>query len=173
MSDWQQLLKTVAPMVGTALGGPFGGVAASFIADKLGIESKTVEAVTSVLSSGKMTPEQISQIKLAELDMTKFMADHQLKLEQLAVQNVQGARDMFVATNSLTPSILTWIIVAITLIAEGALLFSEIPPGADPIIVGRVLGTMDTALVMVLTFWFGSNSGSARTKELLAQASLK
>ena len=45
------------------------------------------------------------------------------------------------------------------------------PPGADPIIIGRVLGTMDSALVMVLSFWFGSNSNSQRKTELLAQAS--
>ena len=43
MNDW---LKTLAPLLGTALGGPLGGAAASFIADKLGIENKTIEAVS-------------------------------------------------------------------------------------------------------------------------------
>ena len=170
MNDW---LKTLAPLLGTALGGPLGGAAASFIADKLGIENKTIEAVSDVLNSGKMSPDQIAQIKLAEVDFKKFMADHDIKLEQIAVDDRKSARDMFSSTQSLTPSILTWIIVTITLAAEGALLFNQVPPGADPIIIGRVLGTMDSALVLVLGFWFGSNSGSARTKELLAQASLK
>ena len=170
MNDW---LKTLAPLLGTALGGPLGGAAASFIADKLGIENKAIEAVSEVLNSGKMSPDQIAQIKLAEIDFKKFMADHDIKLEQIAVDDRKSARDMFSNTHSLTPSILTWIIVTITLAAEGALLFNQVPPGADPIIIGRVLGTMDSALVLVLGFWFGSNSGSARTKELLAQASLK
>jgi gas vesicle protein len=170
MNDW---IKSLAPLLGTALGGPLGGAAAAFIADKLGLESKTIEAVSEVLNGGKMSPEQISQIKLAEIDFKKFMADHDIKLEQIAVDDRKSARDMFSTTHSLTPSILTWIIVTITLAAEGALLFNQVPPGADPIIIGRVLGTMDSALVLVLGFWFGSNSGSARTKELLAQASLK
>ena len=52
--DW---LKTIAPMIGTALGGPLGGAAAAFLADKLGIETKTVEAVSEVLNSGRMTPD--------------------------------------------------------------------------------------------------------------------
>ena len=69
MNDW---LKTLAPLIGTALGGPLGGAAAAFLADKLGIEYKTVEAVTEVLNSGQMTPDQISAIKLAELDFKKF-----------------------------------------------------------------------------------------------------
>lgn len=166
------LLKSLAPLLGTALGGPFGGIAASFIADKLGLPDKTVNAVTDLFKSGTMTPEQVAGIRMAEMDMQKFMEENKLKREQLAYADVQGARDMFAATHSLTPSILTWIIVTITLAAEGALLFNQIPPGADPIIIGRVLGTMDSALVMVLGFWFGSNSGSARTKELLAQASI-
>ena len=170
MNDW---LKTLAPLLGSALGGPLGGAAASFIADKLGIQDKTIEAVNDVLNSGKMSPDQIAQIKLAEIDFKKFMADHDIKLEQIAVDDRKSARDMFSSTQSWTPSILTWIIVTITLAAEGALLFNQVPPGADPIIIGRVLGTMDSALVLVLGFWFGSNSGSARTKELLAQASLK
>tara|TARA_R110000868_G_scaffold374098_1_gene638491 strand:- start:294 stop:482 length:189 start_codon:yes stop_codon:yes gene_type:complete len=59
--DW---LKQLAPLLGTALGGPLGGAAASFIAGKLGIESNTIEAVTNVLNSGKLSPEQISAVKL-------------------------------------------------------------------------------------------------------------
>ena len=32
-----ELLKTLAPAIGTALGGPLGGAAAAFLANKLGI----------------------------------------------------------------------------------------------------------------------------------------
>lgn len=168
-----EFLKSLAPLLGTALAGPFGGIAASFIADKLGMNDKTVGAITDLIKSGTMTPEQVAGLKMAEMDMQKFIETNQIKREQLAYEDVKSARDMLTATHSLTPSILTWIIVAITLTAEGALLFNQVPPGVDAVIVGRILGTMDSALIMVLGFWFGANSGSARTKELLAQASLK
>jgi hypothetical protein len=168
-----EFLKTLVPLLGTALGGPFGGIAAGFIADKLGMSDKTVSAVTDLIKSGTMTPEQITGLKMAELDMQKFIETNQIKREQLAYEDVQNARKLLSDTHSLTPSILTWIIVAITLTAEGALLFNQVPPGVDAVIVGRILGTMDSALIMVLGFWFGANSGSARTKELLAQATMK
>ncbi len=71
--DWKNLFKSVAPAIGNALGGPLGGAAAAFLADKLGVESKTVEAVTEVLNSGKLTPEQIENVKLAEIDFQKFL----------------------------------------------------------------------------------------------------
>jgi hypothetical protein len=77
---------------------------------------------------------------------------------------------MQIGTKSITPSILTWIVVTLTLLAEGALLFNQIPPGADPIILGRVLGTMDSALMLVLGFWFGSSHGSQNKDALLANS---
>jgi len=89
--DW---LKTLAPALGTALAGPLGGAAAAFLADKLGIESKTVEAVSEVLNSGKMTPEQISSIKLAEIDFQKFLESNKIKLEEIAAADRGSAREM-------------------------------------------------------------------------------
>ena len=64
--DW---LKSLFPMLGAALGGPFGSVASSFIADKLGVDRKTV---TDVLSSGKVTTEHVEAIRAAEVDFRKF-----------------------------------------------------------------------------------------------------
>jgi hypothetical protein len=165
-----ELLAKLAPLLGTAIAGPFGGIAASFLADKLGVSEKTVTAVTEALNGDKMTPDQVAQIKLAEIEFKKWMGDNQLKQEQLAYEDTKSARDMQIGTKSITPSILTWIVVTLTLLAEGALLFNQIPPGADPIILGRVLGTMDSALMLVLGFWFGSSHGSQNKDALLANS---
>lgn len=59
-------LRQIAPLVGTALGGPLGGAAASFVASKLDLEDNTVKAVTDLLSSNKLSPEQVTSIKQAE-----------------------------------------------------------------------------------------------------------
>ena len=164
------LLKTLAPLLGTAIAGPFGGIAASFLADKLGVSEKTVSAVTDALSDGKMTPDQVAQIRLAEIEFKKWMGDNQLKQDQLRFDDTKSAREMQISTKSVTPSVLTWIVVTLTLAAEGALLFNQIPPGADPIVLGRVLGTMDSALMLVLGFWFGSSHGSQNKDALLANS---
>ena len=107
MDDWKSLLKTVAPILGAALGGPLGGAAASFIAGQLGLDNKTVASVTALLSTGQLTPEQIGQLRLAEMDMKKFMADHDIKLEQLAADDRNSARKMASETRAVTPAILT------------------------------------------------------------------
>lgn len=170
--EWKSLLKTVAPVLGTALGGPLGGAAASFIAGKLGLDNKTVESVTKALSGPALSPEQITALRAAEDDMKKFMADHGIKLAQLEVDDRRSAREMLQATQAKTPAILTWVIVVAFIGIEGALLFGA-KTGVSELVLGRILGTLDTSLGLVLAFWFGANQGSARTKELLAQATLK
>jgi hypothetical protein len=159
-------LKTLAPLLGTAIAGPFGGIAASFLADKLGVSEKTVSAVTEALSTDKMTPDQVAQIKLAEIDFKKWMGDNSLKQEQLSFDDRKSARDMEIATKSYTPSILTWIVVILCLTFEGLMLFGQMPKPASEIVLGRVLGTLDSALMMVLAFWFGSSNGS-QNKDLM------
>lgn len=89
--DW---LKTLVPLLGTALGGPLGGAAASFIADKLGIEGKTIEAVNDVLSSGKMSAEQVASLKLAEIDFKKFLEQNKIDVMKIEAADRDSARLM-------------------------------------------------------------------------------
>lgn len=59
------VIKGVLPFIGTALGGPLGGGAATFIASKLGVEPS---AVTNTLTNMLGNPEQV--VKLKELELT-------------------------------------------------------------------------------------------------------
>jgi len=168
--NWLETIKKLAPTVAAALCGPFSGVAEIAIGAAMGLDSPTKDAIEKALTKGQLTPEALARIKELELDYQNQEAERGFKFSELEFKDRDSARSMAVATHSVTPSLLTWMIVLLTLIAEGMLLFNQVPPGADPIIIGRVLGTMDSALVMVLSFWFGSNSNSQRKTELLAQA---
>lgn len=165
-----ELLAKLAPLLGAAIAGPFGAIAASFIADKLGVPEKTVKAVSEALSADKLTPDQVAQVKLAEIEFKKWMDDNQLKREQLVFDDRKSAREMQVSTKSITPSVLTWIVVVLCLSFEGLMLFGQMPKPASEIVLGRVLGTLDGALMMVLAFWFGSSNGSQNKDALLANS---
>jgi hypothetical protein len=138
------------------------------VGNLLGVSEATQDKIAQAISGGQMTPEQVAALKTLELQYKNDEAERGFKYSELEFKDRDSARNMAVQTHSITPSILTWIIVALTLAAEAMLLFHQVPPGADPIIIGRVLGTMDSALIMVLSFWFGSNSNSQRKTELLA-----
>jgi hypothetical protein len=171
--DWTQVIKGLAPTVASALLGPLGGVAVSELGNVLGVSEATQDKIADVIRTGQLTPEQISEIKKLELQYRENEKERGFKYAELEYQDTKSAREMQMANKSLTPSILTWIVVTLTLACEGMLLFNQVPPGADPIIIGRVLGTMDSALIMVLGFWFGSSHGSDRKTEMLANSAQK
>lgn len=169
--NWLDTLKSLAPTVATALGGPMAGAAVSAIGSVLGISEPTQANIAKMFQDGQLTAEHLAEIRKLELQYQNDEKERGFKYAELEFKDRDSARSMAVATHSLTPSVLTWIIVTLTLVAEAALLFNQVPPGADPIIIGRVLGTMDSALVLVLSFWFGSNSSSQQKTALLAAAS--
>ncbi|MFZ2287602.1 MAG: hypothetical protein WAV93_11505 [Bacteroidales bacterium] len=161
-------LKNLAPTVATAFLGPLGGVAISAVGDLLGITDATKTKIADAIQAGQMTPEQIGKLRELEMQYQNEEKDRGFKYAELAFKDVDSARSMAITTQSITPTLLTWIVVALCLTFEGILMFSATPPGADPIIIGRILGTLDSALIMVLSFWFGSTSGSSRKTEILA-----
>ena len=56
-----------------------------------------------------------------------------------------------------TPAALSWFIVLAAFGIEGALLLGWYPEAKVPdIVVGRILGTLDLALGIVLNYWLGS-----------------
>ncbi len=168
--NWLDTLKTLAPTVASALGGPLAGAAVSALGSVFGVSEPTQATIAKLFQDGQLSAEQLGQIRQLEMQYQNEERERGFKYAELEFKDRDSARSMAVATHSATPSILTWIIVALTLAAEAMLLFKQVPPGADPIIVGRVLGTMDSALVMVLSFWFGSNSSSQQKTALLAAA---
>ena len=161
-------LRTMVPLLGTALGGPLGGAAAAFIADKLGIESKTVEAVTEVLNSGKMTPDQISAIKLAEMDFKKFLESNKIKMEEIAAADRNSARNREVQVKDNTNKILAFTVVGAFIAMVGATLmgFAKV----ESVVAGTLVGYLSAKAEQVLAYYFGSSAGSKDKTALLAKA---
>ena len=159
-------LKTLVPMIGTALGGPLGGAAAAFIADKLGLEGKTLEAVNEVLNSGKMTPEQISAIKLAEIDFEKFLKTHEIKLEEVSSADRASARDLQKSAPSQMPAALTLLITMGFFSVLGWMLYDKGSMDNPPLLI--MLGSLGTAWTAATSFWFGTTAGSRAKTDLLA-----
>jgi hypothetical protein len=159
-------VKTIVPALGAALGGPLGGAAATFIATKLGMSESTVEAVTEVLNQGKMTPEQITNLKLAEIDFNKFLEANKIKLAELEVENVKDARDMQKVTRANTPAIISYIVTVGFFSILGSMLLYDVKP-SEPLLL--MLGALGAAFGGVVNFWLGSSAGSQFKTDLLGK----
>jgi hypothetical protein len=163
--DW---LKQLAPLLGTAIGGPLGGVAASFIAGKLGVEDSSVTAMTDLLSSGSMSPDQVTALKLAEVDFKKFLETNKIDLAKIDLANTQGAREMMVSTKSTIPAALSIVVV----VGFFGILISMMLGWlvtTDSQALMTLLSALQIGFGMILNFWFGSSNGSQNKDALLAQ----
>lgn len=81
------LVKAVLPWIGTALGGPLGAGAATFVASKLGMSDSSVATVKSTIQNMLGNPEQIAKLKEIENEYQLKMAEagytHLEHLEQI------------------------------------------------------------------------------------------
>jgi hypothetical protein len=160
--DW---LKTIAPTIATALGGPLAGMAIEAVSAAIGIDSKDVK---DTLAEGKLNADQIASIKTAEIALKSRAQELGLDFAKLATEDRKSARDMQVATRSLVPPLLAVLVTVAWGLVQYFLLTHVIESSMRELI-ARVLGTLDGALMLVLSFYFGSSSGSQAKDERAAK----
>lgn len=162
--DWKAIVRTVAPGIATALGGPLAGMAVKVLGDKLGIDDATQESVAAAIRGA--TPDDLLKIKQAEHEFQTKMRELDIRVEEISAADRASARDMQVQTRARTPAVLSWIIVTATLSLEGYVMVKGIPPAVADLVAGRILGTLDAALMTVITFWLGAaHANSQRSAE--------
>ena len=157
-------LKTVAPTIATALGGPLAGMAVSAIAKAIGCEPDEVQ---NVISSNKLTAEQVASIQLAELELKKQAQSMNLDFAKLVAEDKKSARDMQIATKSWIPPLMA---VGVTCGFFGilfGLMYGQIQHAPQ---IDIMLGSLGTAWTGIISFYFGSSAGSQAKTELLSKA---
>jgi hypothetical protein len=159
-------LKMIAPTIATAVGGPFGTMAYGLIAHQLKISPDDAKAT---IEAGKLTADQIASVQLAEIEIKAKAQELGLNFEQLAVADRKSARDMQITTQSKIPPMLAVLIVIAWATIQGFLLTHVIDASMREL-VARVLGTLDGALMLVLSFYFGSSSSSDSKDSMLHQS---
>ena len=81
-------LQQIAPTVATALGGPLAGLAVEAVSKAIGVSPDDTQ---KLLDSGKLSADQIAQVKLAELDLQKQAQSLGLDFEKLATDDRKSA----------------------------------------------------------------------------------
>lgn len=166
-------LMKLAPTVASALLGPFGGVAVAGLSKVLGIDGGTVADVTKAISDGRITPEQVSEIKKLELQFQEDEKERGFRYAELAFKDRDSARKANVEGG--TQGKMFWlsvVLLCLTLGCEVAVLFWGYPDDKIPeMVVGRILGLMDAVCMLVLSYHYGTTQGSMAKTNLLAQSS--
>jgi hypothetical protein len=160
--DW---LKTIAPTIATAIGGPLGGLAYEAVSKVLGISQDDAK---KMLDDGKLTADQIASVQQAEIALKAKAQELGLDFEQLAVQDRKSARDMQTNTHSFIPPALA---IMVTLGFFGILvgLMMETFKTSDALLL--MLGSLGTAWTAIMSFYFGSSAGSQAKDAMLHKSS--
>ena len=150
MNDLFNLLKGIAPTLATAVAGPLGGAAVSALAAKFGV-SDSVEAVAKAISGDPEVAQKLQELELEYAKLDAADRDSARKNEVALATSDQVP----VLNKSVTPILAIIIVIAWGLI-QYHLLTHVVPTEMREIII-RVLGTLDGALVMVLSYYFGAS----------------
>ena len=145
------LVGSLAPTLGAALGGPVGGAAASMLADVLGCDPVPAKMERALQQA---TPEQLAEIKKAELDFQVQMKKLDVDVFALEAEDIQNARAAF--KGDWTPK---FIAVACVIFFGGyiALVTIQDPSANDDGIVNLVLGYLGGIVSSIISFYYGAS----------------
>ncbi len=158
-------IEQIAPTIASALGGPLAGLAVEAVSKAIGV---TPEETQKMLDSGRLSADQLAQVKIAEIELKKQEQALNLDFEKLAVEDRSSARSMQSASPSYWPGILSAITTVSVLGVISARMYGAVLPD-DPVTI-QLIGSLTTGWGMALAYWFGTTRSSNEKDVLLANS---
>lgn len=166
-------LKKIAPFAATALsfGGPLGAMAGNVINTVVGTKITSLDDLSAAFAK---TPDQqkfLTDLKTSEqqfqVQMKQLEINSTDELEKIMAGDRASARQMQVTTRSWLPPTLALLITFGFFFTLFLVFHYGVKPEARDI-ADLMLGTLGTAWVAIVTYYFGSSSGSAQKTAILA-----
>ena len=161
----KSILGTVAPFLGAMVGGPFGAAAGKLLGEfLLGDENASNADIEKALSSA--SPETLVKLRKIDSDYKTKMASLGIDEQKIAAMDRDSARKRQVSVKDTIPSVLA---VMLTLGFFGilfAMMYYPIQAAAKSVI-DIMLGSLGTAWISCITYYFGSSYGSQIKTQLM------
>jgi hypothetical protein len=166
--DWKSIVSNVAPVLGTAIGGPFGGIAAKFITGAiLGEDHATDDIEAAQKAIAGASPDQLLALKQADHAFKLEMKKLDIDVERLANDDRRSARDREIQTKDKMPAFIALAGLTGFFGILAAMAFVVLPEGSQqPLAV--MLGALGALVGQIGNYYFGSSAGSARKNEMIA-----
>jgi hypothetical protein len=148
------LLKSLAPTIASAAGGPMAGMAVKMAAQKLGVPDATANEIEDII---EREPEKAVLLKEADNDFKDRIREMEIDLESFKteVEERQHARETF--KNDWTPKVFG--ILALLLYGAYVMAVTIMPHDQnDETIISLVLGQLSGILGTMAAFWFSGSS---------------
>ena len=150
----KNVVGAVAPTLGTALGGPMGGMAMNMIAEKLGVPNNP-QAVEKAIESA--SPEQMIELKKAEQAFDLQMKELDVDVFKMEVADGQDARKHF--SKDWTARIMGLSVIG-GFLGYIFLVTLQPPEQNSEALINLVLGYLGGLTSAVVSFYFGASNKS-------------
>jgi hypothetical protein len=139
-------------------------MAVSAISKAIGVDEDKVQ---DMISSNKLTADQVAQLKLAEIELAKQAQELGLNFEKLAVDDRKSAREMQATTRSMMPPLLASAVTVGFFGIVVMMFFNQVDSNNPAILM--MLGSLGTAWTGIIAYYFGSSAGSQAKTEMMAK----
>tara|TARA_R110001606_G_C15032375_1_gene611204 strand:- start:89 stop:562 length:474 start_codon:yes stop_codon:yes gene_type:complete len=154
----KELLKgvigAVAPTIGTALGGPMGGMAMNMVSQALGCKNNPKDVEKAVQNA---TPEQLVELKKLDNDFEVKMKELDVDLFALETADIQSARSMF--SKDWTARIIGIVVIG-GFMGYIFLVTIQPPEQNSEALINLVLGYLGGLASAIISFYFGASHTS-------------
>ncbi len=145
------LLKSLAPTIASAAGGPMAGMAVKMAAQKLGVPDATANEIEDII---EREPEKAVLLKEADRDFKDRIREMEIDLESFKteVEDRKSAREAF--GSDITPKAFS--ILALLLYGAYVMTVTLMPHDSnDETIISLVLGQLSGILGTCAAFFYG------------------
>ena len=169
--SWKSIIQSVAPVLGTAIGGPFGGMAIKTISSAILGDDETATGADldkKLDFALQNDSEALIKLKQADQDFDVKMKALDVDILKIAADDRNSARDMQKTTKA-------WIVPVLGVITVGCffgVVFWVLSGNVtlESTLLGFVLGGVSSKAEQVYNFYFGSSAGSkAKTDKMTAK----
>ena len=148
------VLGAVAPTIGTALGGPMGGMAMNMVSQALGCKNTPKDVEKAVQNA---TPEQLVELKKLDNDFEVKMKELDVDLFALETADIQSARSMF--SKDWTARIIGIAVIG-GFMGYIFLVTIQPPEQNSEALINLVLGYLGGLASAIISFYFGASHSS-------------
>lgn len=168
--DWKNILRVAAPTIATALGGPLAGVAVNALSQAvLGKPDGTEEEIAAIVASGD--PDVLLKLKTADQAFQTRMRELDIDLERIHASDRDSARKRESGAGGYANPILAGVIVASFMGMVAFVLIRGLKVPADQAaLIGTLIGYVSAKADQVVSYYFGSSSGSAHKNAMMERA---
>lgn len=187
--DFKAVIRQIAPVAASLIGGPLAGVAVKVLGDAIGMSEPTQERVMAAIQSGSLSPEQLAKIRqeddalkvrLKELGLDEKKLE--LEAERAYLADTQSARvahagDAGVFWLGIAILVTYAAILAAALVGAYWLLvigdLAKMDVGTVAAVftlIGTIVGYIASDAKQVVSYYFGTSRGSTEKSRDMADA---